>query len=99
MSADLFTQLARTAIEKVEVDTAYGPQIAIADPFAPGPPNPYLQKLKPRIRIYASGSPTPVVMEPYGAPGPSAWPLIRDSLIVGSVVLGAAGILWLINKV
>jgi len=87
-------EVARAMISKVDVDTAYGPSISIDDPFEPGPPNPYLQRLKPRVVLHLRGGEAqPVVIAPYGEPGPTQWPLIRSALIVSGFAVGGLA-LW-----
>lgn len=92
-SVDL-SEIARAAISRVEVDTAYGPSIKLDDPFAPGPPNPYMQRLQPRIRLYWRGEGVePLKIAPYGDPGPTKWPLVQAALVgAGFIVVG--GMLW-----
>lgn len=79
-------------ITRVEVHTAYGPSIELDDPFEPGPPNPYLQKLKPRIVFYVGDY--PIAMQPYGAPGPTKWPEIEGALKIGGALAAAALVWW-----
>lgn len=94
----LMNALARQMISRVEVDTAYGPPIKLDDPFAPGPPNPYLQQLRPRVRLHLRDqSLKPITIQPYGAPGPTKWPMIQAALVVGGFVL-AGGVLYRLLK-
>jgi hypothetical protein len=79
------------AITRIDVKTAYGPPLTVADPFAPGPPNPYLQALKPEVTVWLGDQ--PVKMAPYGKPGPSKWPWIQGAAILGGVALGV----WALN--
>ncbi len=85
--------IAESLIKRVTVETAYGPSFDFEDPFAPGPPNPYLEKLKPKITLFTPAG-QPVVIAPYGNPPPTKWPMLRDALVVGGV-LGVVGIAWL----
>ena len=91
-----WSELARGYISRVEVDTAYGPSFVFDDPFEPGPPNPYLEKLKPRVKLWIAGHPT--VIEPYGAPGPTKWPLIRAAVIASGILAATGAGLWLTRK-
>lgn len=92
--SSLYSEIAREMISRIDVDTAYGPSITLDDPFAPGPPNPYLQKLKPRVKLHMRGEGIePVKIAPYGDPGPTKWPLIQTSLYVGAFVI-AGGLLY-----
>jgi hypothetical protein len=80
-------------INRIVIDSAYGPQIVIDKPLAPDPNAPapwYLQLLKPQITIV-----TPLgtrVIAPYGAPGETQWPTVQlillliVCLIIGVVV-------------
>lgn len=79
------------AITRVEVHTAYGPPIVLDDPFAPGPPNPYLQALKPEVVLYVGD--TPVTAAPYGEPGPTKWPQVRTAAWIGAFA-GLAGLVY-----
>lgn len=85
-------------ITSLTVETEYLPPIMLSDPFAPGKPNPLLQRLKPRVTLtLADGLGDPVVLTPYGAPGPSKWPVVQAfgiAAIVGVVV----GIAYLVKR-
>jgi len=96
--SDIFSQIARTAIRRVEVATAYGPPIVLDDPFAPGPPNPALQRLRPKISIYTRGQRTPIVIAPYGKPGPSRWPDIERGLKILGLGLAGLGVFWVVRR-
>lgn len=85
-------------VKSITVESKYSPRIQLDNPFAPGPPNPLLQAVKPQITLtLADGLGGPVVIAPYGSPGPSKWPLIK---IGGVVVLGIAlvSITYLMRK-
>ena len=89
MSANL-----NKVVRRVRIESAYLPTLDFHDPFqpgAPGPPNPLLQALKPKITltINALGQTRDVVAMPYGDPGPSRWPALRNLLLVAAV--GAVG--------
>lgn len=96
--AEVFTEtVARSAIQRIEIKTAYGPPMVIEKPFEPGPPNPYLQALKPEITItFANGKQTK--MMPYGNPGPSKWPQIQAYTKWTTIALGAVAGTWLLTK-
>jgi hypothetical protein len=79
----------RDLIDGVRIDSAYLPAVVLSDPFAPGPPNPIMAVLRPQVTIYPAGAFSPVVVAPYGEPGPSRWPMVRAGLIVGGVALFA----------
>jgi len=74
------------SIKKITVETAYLPRIELNDPFAPGPPNPLLQALKPKVTI-ETASMEPIIMQPYGAPGPTKFPLISVVTLAGLAAL------------
>jgi len=80
-------------IKSMTIESEYLPPIHLNDPFAPGAPNPLLQRLKPRVTVtLADGLGDPVVIAPYGQPGASKWPIVQAlgiAAIVGLVV-GAA---------
>lgn len=75
-------------VTKATIESAYLPPIVIDKPFAPGgEPNPLLKALRPRITVeLASGSIAPVVIAPYGDPGPSKWPMVRTGLLIGGAI-------------
>lgn len=75
-------------ITRIDVETAYGPPIVLNDPFAPGPPNPYLKALKPRVTIQVAGQ--QIQMKPYGDPGVTKWPLVAT----GAALVGAVGLAY-----
>jgi hypothetical protein len=83
--ADPITTALLQNIRKVTVETAYLPTIQLDDPFAPGPPSPLLQLLKPKITIETSVS--PVVLTPYGDPGETKWPWVLAAMMIGSAAL------------
>ena len=97
MPAVDLTPIARQMITRFEVDTAYGPPIELDDPFAPGPPNPYLEKLKPRVKLFTSTDAPPITIAPYGEPPPTKWPLLRDSLVLSGIV-GSAILVWFVAR-
>lgn len=76
-------------VERIRVESAFSPPVELERPFQPGPPNPYLQHLKPKITITFAGH--PVVMAPYGEPDPQSWPRTRGLLIIGGIAV--AGLL------
>lgn len=78
------------SIKKITVETAYLPRIELNDPFAPGPPNPLMQILKPKITIETIGF-APMTMQPYGEPGPSKWPVVSIVFLAGTIALAFAG--------
>ena len=84
-----YEKLARSAIQSINVKTTYGPPFRIEKPFEPGPPNPYLQTLKPEIEItFVTGHKTK--MRPYGSPGVSQWPKIQAYAKLAGVLSGIA---------
>lgn len=74
-------------ITKVQIKTAYGPDLVLNKPFAPSPPgtNPVAAALKPRVEVFVSGAAEPLVMQPYGKPPPTKWPTI---VAVGGATVG-----------
>lgn len=92
-----FETLARSAIQKIDIQTTYGPPITVTKPFEPGPPNPYLQALKPEITLtFITGKQTK--MSPYGSPGPSQWPKIQAYAKWTGIAVGAVAGTWLLTK-
>lgn len=78
-------------VKSIKIQTAYGPDIVIPEPFKPAPPPPPGTKsaaayLKPRIEIQLGGA-SPITWAPYGDPRPSKWPWVKTAL-VGGVILG-----------
>lgn len=73
------------------VTSEYGPDFVINRPFSPSPPSEgdsattkFLRRAKPRIEIGIQGG-EPIVMTPYGKPGPSKW---GNIVLVGGIGLG-----------
>lgn len=85
-------------VKKATIESEYLPTIQLNDPFRPGPPNPLLQALKPRITLEVAGSSRPIVIAPYGNPGPSKWPLIRAGLVASGLVLLGLGVRALMRR-
>lgn len=73
-------------ITKVTVETAYLPKVELNDPFAPGPPSPLISLLKPKITVEVSNM-EPIVMAPYGEPGPTKFPIVMLVFAAGTVAL------------
>jgi hypothetical protein len=68
----------------IKVESAYLPTIDIRDPFRPGAPSPVLQRLRPKITLSMGAGLDPVVVKPYGEPGPTKWPALAALLAVGA---------------
>jgi len=84
--------LLESLVSSIKVRSAYGPDFDLSDPFAPGPPSPFLQALKPEIQIGIKGS-SPIVIAPYGHPPPTRWPLVVVVLTLGAgVSVGLLGV-------
>jgi len=80
----------RKRLKNITIESAYGPTISLDDPLKPGPPNPFLQRLQPRITVDIKGT-DPLVIEPYGQPPETKWPLIKTvSVSVASFLLVTA---------
>lgn len=67
-------------VSGIKIESAFLPPIDLPDPFKPGPPNPLLQWLKPRITLDTSLGTK--VLTPYGDPGPSRWPQVKMAMLV-----------------
>lgn len=79
------------SLQSVSIETAYGPLILIKDPLKPAPPNPLMQKLKPKVTLNIKGQ-APVVLEPYGDPGVSKWPMVKlIGMAAAGVVIASIG--------
>jgi hypothetical protein len=87
----------RSAVKTLEVKTAYGPPIRVDYPFADGPPNPYLEKLQPQVKLTLANGQV-VDMAPYGEPGPTKWPQIETYVKVSGAIIGAGAVLWVFAK-
>lgn len=84
-----FSDILGGAVESITVETAYLPPIVISSPFAAGPPNPAAQFLRPKLSVQLAGQDQPLVIAPYGDPGPSAWPAVKFWGVAAAVgVLG-----------
>lgn len=93
--ASLMDLLNKT-VTKVTIETAYTPRIEIDQPFqSGGEPSPLLKALRPKVTMEVmGGAKSPVVIQPYGDPGPTRWPQIQAGLLAGGalllVLIGAA---------
>ncbi len=75
-------------VTRIQIDSEWLPPIVLDNPFQPGPPNPFLEGLKPRITMeIAGGAVEPVVIAPYGEPRANRWPLVKGALVVGGLLL------------
>jgi len=59
----------RKYLQSIEISSNYSPPVVLNDPLKPGPPNPYLEKMQPQIKIRIKGI-NPLVIAPYGTPIP-----------------------------
>ena len=86
-------------IQNITVESAYFPPLVLDKPFEPGPPNVYLQALKPKITIkYKSKYLKDTKMAPYGEPVPNYWPKVKIGLITsGAITMIALG--WILTKI
>jgi len=86
------------AIQRIEIKSQYGPDVVLDDPFNPDQkPNPFLKKLKPEVTLFLGNK--QVQLAPYGRPGKTQWPLIRNAAIVGAAAGGLALAWYLFQKV
>ncbi len=74
-------------VNSIQIESAFSPPIVMNDPLRPGPPNPMLQALKPRITIQLAAG-APIVLQPYGDPRPTKWPEVKAGVVVGGLLLG-----------
>lgn len=80
-------------ISKITIESAYSPKMTIDKPFAPGPPNVLLSRLRPRITIEVKGVAQPIVSAPYGEPPETVWPqLVAGGAVVGGILVLLAGV-------
>ena len=80
-------------IDRITLETAYGPTMVFDTPFDASPPNPIWTRMKPRITITIKGVAQPIVSEPYGAPPPTAWPqVVAAGSVLGGILVVLAGI-------
>ena len=80
-------------IKVLQIESAFTPPIILEDPFAPGPPNPVMQMLKPKITLgYKSKYIKDTKLAPYGEPVPNHWPKVK----VGAAIFGAGALITLI---
>lgn len=82
-------------VAQIEIQTNYGPNVVLKDPFAPGATpgaGQYLLKmLKPKVTITLRGDAaalSPIEAAPWGQPNYN-WPAVKKGLQIGGVVLGA----------
>ena len=77
-------------VSGIKIESAFLPPIDLPEPFKPGPPNPLLQLLKPKITLQTSLGEK--ILTPYGDPGPSKWPMVKMALLsafVGFIIYKA----------
>lgn len=84
MGSSLFnidpTALLRETVQHIDVQTAYGPDISVDDPFKPAEGrNPLMLLLKPKVTFWIAGQ--PVTMAPWGEPPPTKWGTIQVGLL------------------
>ena len=84
--------LLSSQVQSITVKTQYGPDLVLDHPFEPGPPSPLLSAMKPQIEIQLQGS-NPIKIAPYGAPAPTAWPVIKWT----AIALAALGIIHVVR--
>lgn len=90
----LYDALARQ-ITRISVESEYLPRIDIDKPFEPGPPNPFLSALRPKITVELNGdSANPITIAPYGEPTGSGAAKIEW----GVWAIAAAAGFWLSRK-
>jgi hypothetical protein len=78
-------------IEEISIESAYTPVIRLKRPLAQGKPGGFdpLAYAKPRITVnFTSGTLPPAVLEPWGSPPPTKWPIIRGVAIAGALFVG-----------
>ena len=87
---DLRTLL-QAAVTSIYFDSNYGPHVEVEDPFkSTGKTDPYLLALQPRLQINTPAG--PIVLEPYGAPKPTKWPMVKVGLAV-TVAFAVVGVI------
>jgi len=83
----------RNVISRIKIDSAYGPDLVIDQPFSPSAPNVLLSRLRPRITIDVKGLATPLVVSPWGDPPATIWPQLKaGGIVVGGILVALAGI-------
>ncbi len=85
-----------TMVAAAQVESAWGPSVYIADPFAPSAPGTEsaLGKiLRPKVTVYWRDGGTQVIA-PYGEPGPTRWPFPLLALAGLAGLLVAGGYAW-----
>lgn len=84
-------------IEQIVIETRFFPPIVIDRPLdnQPGPPNPLLSLLRPKITISTPLS-APIVAHPWGDVGRNYWPEVQAGLVGLAVV--AVGVVVFIKK-
>jgi hypothetical protein len=73
-------------VQSITIESAWFPTIQIDDPFAPGPPSPILQFVKPRITITPKAG-SPIVSAPWGEPTENNWEYLKWVLVAGGGVM------------
>lgn len=85
-------------IQNITVESAYFPPLVLNEPFKPGPPNIYLQALKPKITIrYRSRLLKDMEIAPYGQPVLNHWPKVKIGLLIGGA-LSMTALGWILTK-
>lgn len=72
-------------ITQIQIESSLTPTIVLDKPFEPGPPNPFMSFLRPKVTL-RSNLTKDVVMEPYGKPN-DYWPVIKIGLIATGSLL------------
>ncbi len=81
-------------IKRFTMRTAYLPTFSLDDPLGPPPPEGTLTSrmgklFKPRFEIEVAGVPNPFVINPWGDPPPTRWPIIATAGTFAVAVGGA----------
>lgn len=70
-------------IDRIVIDTAWGPQLVLVPSGEPSPAGAWL---KPAASVYVKGLQSPMLIAPYGQPGPTKWPWVQGALVLGAGV-------------
>ncbi len=81
-------------IKRFTMRTAYLPDFSLDDPLGPPPPEGSVTSrvgklLKPRFEIEVAGVPNPFVINPWGDPPPTRWPIIATAGTFAVAIGGA----------
>lgn len=88
---DFTEDLVKGLVRKVKIETVWGPPIDVDVDTLTAPSSggfDFGKLLKPKVSLQLSTGQNPIVIAPYGEPGPNHWPWVAFGLsVVGGLAL------------